>query len=131
RLVGDQMMEIATKPWDWRVVVVHHREAKTDHQNQRHKVGEVEAAAVLAGSERGFNAVPNHQDGGEGPEQVLSHPVEDPKVLLHQRVDCLQHSVEEVHGISVVLRSGSRSLWHAISTEAVSQDRVETSQILS
>src|ERR1700687_861359 len=99
-------MEVTVKGGKRRIVVIHHREAKTDHQNEGHKVGEVEPAAMLSSGERSLDAIPNHQDGGEGPEEVLTHSIEDPKVLLHERVNCLQHFVEEVHGFSVVPGSG-------------------------
>ena len=98
--VGDQVVEVAAKAGDRRVVVVHHREAKTDHQNERHEVGEVESAAVLTCGKRRLDAVPDHQDGGEGPEQVLPHAIEDPEVLLHERIDGLKYGIKEVHGIS-------------------------------
>src|SRR5580700_3881434 len=112
-------MEVAAKAGNRRIVVVHHREAKTDHQNQRHKVGEMKSAAVLAGGQSRLDAVPNHQDGSECPEQVLSHPVEDPKVLLHERIDRLQHCVKEVHGLSVVLRSGPCALRESVTSQAL------------
>src|SRR5215813_1079209 len=99
-------MEVSPEAGNGCVVVPGHGEAKTDHQDQSHKVCEMKSTTVFAGSERGFDAVPNHQNGGKGPEQVLAHTVENAKILLHQRVDRLQHCVEEVHGVSVVLCSG-------------------------
>ena len=77
-----------------------------------------------------LDAVPNHQDGGEGPEQVLSHAVEDPKVLLHERIDRLQHCVKEVHGLSLVLRSGPCALREAVTSQALGQVAVEGGKIL-
>src|SRR5271157_3438338 len=94
-------MEVAAKAWDRRVVIIHHGEAKTDHQNQAHKVGEVESASMLTSHKCRLDAVPDNQNGGEGPEKVLPHAIEDPEVLLHERIDRLKHRIEEVHGISL------------------------------
>src|SRR5208283_5931522 len=94
-------MKVAAKAGDWRVVVVHHGEAKTDHQNQAHEVGEMESATMLTRCERRLDAVPDNQNGGEGPKEVLPHAIEDPEVLLHERIDRLKHRIEEVHGISL------------------------------
>src|SRR6266581_7201848 len=98
RFIGDEMMKVAPKSRDGRVIVVHHRESKADHENQRYKVGEMKAAASLAGGKTRLDAVPNDENGGEGPEQVLPHAIEDPKVLLHKRVNRLEDFVEKVHG---------------------------------
>ena len=85
---------------------------------------------MVARRQAGFDAVPHHQNGGEGPEQVLSHPVEDSKILLHERVDRLQHCVKEVHGFSVSSCSGPRVLREPIAAEALGQVAVEGSEIL-
>src|SRR5258708_1659684 len=97
-------MEVAAKAGDGRIIVVHHTEAEADHEDQGHKVSEVEAATMLASGECRLDAIPNHQDGGKGPEQVLPHPVEDPKVLLDECVYRSQDKVEQIHcGSSVVV----------------------------
>jgi len=66
--VGNQVMEIAAKAGDGRVVVVHHGKAKADHQNQAYEIRKVEAAALIAGGQGRFDAVPNHQNGRESPK---------------------------------------------------------------
>src|ERR1700676_567182 len=123
-------MEVTAKTRDRRIVVVHHGEAKTDHQDEGYKVGKVEPAAMLTSGEAGLDAVPNHQNGGKSPKEVLAHAVEDPKILLHERIDRLQHCIEEVHDLSVVLRFGPHVLRESIATQALGQIAVEGSEIL-
>jgi hypothetical protein len=102
------VVEVAPKPWNGSVVVVHHREAKADHQNQSHEVSEVEPAAMFTGGKPRFDAVPGDHDGCESSKQVLSHAIKHAYVLLDQGVHRLQHGIEKIHSLSGVraLREG-------------------------
>src|SRR6266851_1128490 len=82
-------------------VVVHHCKAKADSQEQACEVVEMKHVLTASGGEGRFHSVPNHQDCGKGPEQVLAHGVEEAKILLEQVVDGLKDELEVVH------RSGS------------------------
>ena len=47
-LVGDEMMKVPPEAGNGGIVVVHHGEAKADHQDQAHEICEVKAAPVFA-----------------------------------------------------------------------------------
>src|ERR1700730_7979261 len=89
-------MEIASKARDRCVVIVHHGETKADHQNESHEVGEVESAAMLSGSKRCLDPAPDNQNCGPSPEKVLAHSIENPNVLLNERIDCSKGRIEEI-----------------------------------
>src|SRR5579864_1499244 len=100
-------------------VVVDHCEAKTDGEEKAGKVVEVERVLAGCGRERGLNAVPSNQDGGEGTEQVSPHRVEEAKILCEQVVDRLRDKLQEIglhgqllrRGDALVAAYGMRKFW--------------------
>src|ERR1700681_1599491 len=82
-------------------VIIDHCKAESDGQQQACEVVEVKHVPPPSGGERRFHAVPNHEDGGKGSEQVLAHCVEEAKILREQVVYGLKDELEVVH------RSGS------------------------
>src|SRR5260370_37205377 len=49
--VGDQVVEVAAKAWDRRIVVIHHRESKTVHHTNASKLAKLEPAPMFAGGQ--------------------------------------------------------------------------------
>ncbi len=60
------------------------------------KLSNWKGCAAASGGESGFHSEPNHQDCGEGAEQVLAHCVEEAEVLREQIVDRLKDELQEV-----------------------------------
>ena len=89
-------MEAGPDAGDRRAVVVDHREAEADGQQQAREVVEVERRPAAGGGEGRFHTVPNHQNSGEGAEEILAHGVEEAEVLGEQIIDCLKDVLQEI-----------------------------------
>src|ERR1700735_2652037 len=96
RLVGHEIVEARADAWKGSAVVVDHREAKTDGEQQARKMIELERRPSAGRGERGLDSNPSNQNGGERAEQVLAHGVEEAEVLGEQVVDRLKDVLEEI-----------------------------------
>ena len=77
-------------------VVVDHREAEADGEEQARRSCRNGRCLAAGGGECGFDAVPDDEDGGEHAEEVLAHGVEEAEVLREQVVDGLKDELQEI-----------------------------------
>src|SRR5215472_6228272 len=101
-------MKAHTHGGNRRRVVVDHHEAEADGQKQARKVLEVKGASAARCGEGAFHAVPDDEDGCEGPEQILTHGVEEAEVLGEERANGLEDVLEIVglHGRQLLALMG-------------------------
>ena len=95
-LVGDEVVEADSNSGNRRVVVVDHREAKADGQQQARKIIEMERMLAAGGGESGFDSVPRDEDRGERTKHILAHGVEEAEVLGKQGGDGLEDVLQIV-----------------------------------
>jgi hypothetical protein len=102
RFIGDEIVKAGANARDGIAVVVHHPKSETDGQEQAGEVIEVEGTFAARCGKGGFHAIPGDENGGEGPEEVLAHSVEEAEILREQIVDRLKDELQEVwllHGV--------------------------------
>ena len=95
-LVGDEVVEAGSNARNGRVVVVDHREAEADGQQQARKIIEMERMLAAGGGKSGFDSVPSDKNGSERTKQILAHSVEETEVLGKQGVDGLEDKLQIV-----------------------------------
>src|SRR5208337_3088455 len=95
-LVGDEVVEAGSDAGNRCVVVVDHREAKADGQQQARKIIEMERMLAAGGGKSGFDAVPSDKNGSERTKQILAHSVEETEVLGKQGGDGLEDKLQIV-----------------------------------
>src|SRR5258708_16475636 len=89
-------MEAGSHAGNRRAVVVDHREAKTDGEEEAREVVELKGLLAACGGQSRLYAVPDDEDGGEHAEGVLAHGVEEAEVLREQVVDRLKDVLHPV-----------------------------------
>ena len=101
-------MEADSDAGNGRAVVIDHRKAKADGQQQACEIVELERVLAAGGRESGFHSIPNDENRGEGTEEILAHSVEEAEVLGEQGVDGLEDVLQIVglHCRQLLRRSG-------------------------
>src|SRR5579859_5108604 len=77
-------------------VVIDHRKAKADRQQQAREIVELECVLAAGCGESGFDSIPNYENRGERTEEILAHSVEKAEVLGEQGVDGLEDVLQIV-----------------------------------
>ncbi len=102
RFIGDEIVKAGANARDGIVEVVHHPKSETDGQDQAGEVIKVEGTLAARCGKGGFHPKPGDENGGEAPEQVLAHSVEEAKILREQIIDRLKDELQKVwllHGV--------------------------------
>ena len=106
--IGDQVMKAGSDAGNGCAVVIDHRKAKADGQQQACEIVELERVLAAGRRESGFRSIPNDENRGEGTEEILAHSVEEAEVLGEQGVDGLEDVLQIVglHCRQLLRRSG-------------------------
>src|SRR6185437_2135312 len=77
-------------------IVLHHREAKCDHEKQTREASKVESFPAFGARQSGLHSKPHNKDGGEPAKQILAHANEQIEVRCHQSPDAVFNGSERI-----------------------------------